>query len=129
MRILFDANVLIAAFLSIGSCYEIIQSAVSAHEVFYTQYILSEFQHNFKTKFKFSTSVIQSMTIFIEKHFQEGVTGKSLPGCCRDKDDNHILADAEANAIEVIITGDKDILVLKQYKGIKIISPKEYWLL
>jgi predicted nucleic acid-binding protein len=38
-----------------------------------------------------------------------------------------VLADAVINEIEVIITGDKDLLDLKNYKGIKIISPKEYW--
>ncbi|MDD5258362.1 MAG: putative toxin-antitoxin system toxin component, PIN family [bacterium] len=129
MKILFDTNVLIAAFLSNGNCYDIVQSAVNTHEVFYTQYILKEFHHNFRTKFKFTASIIKDMTVFIEKHFQEGVAGKNIPDCCRDKDDNHILADADANGIDVIITGDKDLLVLKQYKSIKIISPKEYWLL
>ena len=46
---------------------------------------------------------------------------------CRDPNDNQVLADALVNKIEILITGDKDLLELKKYKGIKIISPKAYW--
>lgn len=29
---------------------------------------------------------------------------------------------------EFIITGDNDFLTLKKYKGIEIITPREYWI-
>ncbi len=45
---------------------------------------------------------------------------------CRDEDDNRILEVAVASKAEFIITGDDDLLTLKKYKSIKIISPKEF---
>jgi uncharacterized protein len=45
---------------------------------------------------------------------------------CRDPNDNMILASAiEANA-DFIITGDKDLLVLKEVNGIKIVTVSEF---
>ncbi|MCL4550295.1 MAG: putative toxin-antitoxin system toxin component, PIN family [Bacteroidetes bacterium] len=46
---------------------------------------------------------------------------------CRDKDDNNILETAVAAKANVIISGDKDLLVLKKYKNISIISPREFY--
>jgi len=46
---------------------------------------------------------------------------------CRDKDDNIIIGTALSGNAEFIITGDEDLLVLKTYKGIDIITPREFW--
>ena len=45
---------------------------------------------------------------------------------CRDPDDDNILAAAESGKCDCIITGDKDLLVLKAYKGIDILNPREF---
>jgi predicted nucleic acid-binding protein len=44
----------------------------------------------------------------------------------RDKDDNKILQCGLNGNVDFIITGDNDLLVLKEYRNIKIIRPKEY---
>jgi predicted nucleic acid-binding protein len=46
---------------------------------------------------------------------------------CRDKDDLRILGLAKVEEPDYIITGDKDLLVLKQFEGIPIITPREFW--
>lgn len=45
---------------------------------------------------------------------------------CRDEDDNRFLEVAVASKAEFIITGDHDLLTIKKYKNIKIVSPKEF---
>jgi len=45
---------------------------------------------------------------------------------CRDPDDDHILAAAISGKCDGIITGDKDLLVLKSYEGIEILSPRDF---
>ena len=45
---------------------------------------------------------------------------------CRDADDDIVLATALAARAEVIVTGDADLLVLKKFQGIKIISPRQF---
>ncbi|MCX5814381.1 MAG: putative toxin-antitoxin system toxin component, PIN family [Proteobacteria bacterium] len=48
---------------------------------------------------------------------------------CRDKNDVHILGLAQCSLAEYIITGDKDLLDLVEYKSAKIITPRELWTL
>ena len=45
---------------------------------------------------------------------------------CRDADDDNVLATAKSGNCECIITGDKDLLVLVEFEGIKIYTPREF---
>lgn len=127
MRILFDTNVLVAAFITGGNCYEVIEHSTGEHELYYTDFIIEEFRRVLKKNFHFSDSSTDEFVRFIKKYFAKGENAKAVENVCRDTDDDQILADAVANNIEIIITGDKDLLTLKTYKIIKILSPADYW--
>jgi predicted nucleic acid-binding protein len=45
---------------------------------------------------------------------------------CRDSDDDLVLATAVAAGAELIVTGDDDLLVLKEYEGVAIVSPRQF---
>jgi putative PIN family toxin of toxin-antitoxin system len=45
---------------------------------------------------------------------------------CRDPNDHHVVATAVAAGIEVIVTGDKDLLDLGRYAGIRILAPRRF---
>jgi predicted nucleic acid-binding protein len=44
---------------------------------------------------------------------------------CRDPDDDLILAVARGAKIDVLVTGDQDLLVLKEFEGIPILNPRD----
>jgi putative PIN family toxin of toxin-antitoxin system len=46
---------------------------------------------------------------------------------CRDPQDDMILECAERAKAELIVTGDKDLLVLGAYKNTRIVTPSEYF--
>jgi predicted nucleic acid-binding protein len=46
---------------------------------------------------------------------------------CRDIDDVKILGLSEVAKPDYIITGDKDLLVLKKFHSVPIITPREFW--
>jgi len=52
-----------------------------------------------------------------------------ITGVCRDPDDDRILACAVAHEAQYIVTGDKDLLVLGTFRGVKIVSPRDFELL
>jgi len=45
---------------------------------------------------------------------------------CRDSKDNQILDLCLAGRADFLITGDKDLLALKKFRGTKILKPKEF---
>jgi predicted nucleic acid-binding protein len=46
---------------------------------------------------------------------------------CRDPNDLPILGTAVAGNADYVVTGDQDLLMLKSYLGITIISPREFY--
>jgi predicted nucleic acid-binding protein len=53
-------------------------------------------------------------------------TGSISKSVSRDKKDDKILQCGLDGNVDYIVTGDKDLLVLKEYETIKIINPKDY---
>ena len=49
---------------------------------------------------------------------------------CRDPDDDNVLAAAIGGKADLIVSGDDDLLVLRNYQGIPILKPRMafYWL-
>jgi putative PIN family toxin of toxin-antitoxin system len=45
---------------------------------------------------------------------------------CRDPNDDMVLECAVVSGAQVIVSGDKDLLVLGSYQGIRIVTPAEY---
>ena len=43
-----------------------------------------------------------------------------------DPKDNHILACALAGKVDIVVSGDKDLLRLKEYEGIPIVRPLDF---
>ena len=46
---------------------------------------------------------------------------------CRDPDDLIVLGLVAPGAAEVLVSGDKDLLVLGKFSGARILSPRDFW--
>jgi putative PIN family toxin of toxin-antitoxin system len=126
MRIVLDTNVLIAAFIARGVCHQLLEHCISHHDLVISEFILDEVQEKLVVKFKY-TSEVADETVKLLRSQMEFVSPAPLDKpVCRDADDDNILAAAVAGNCECIITGDKDLLVLKQFQGIDILSPGDF---
>lgn len=60
------------------------------------------------------------------RRLAEVIEPPSLPqAVCRDPDDDEVLALAVAAKVELIVSGDKDLLVMQSFAGIPILAPAE----
>ncbi|MCS7282893.1 MAG: putative toxin-antitoxin system toxin component, PIN family [Anaerolineae bacterium] len=50
----------------------------------------------------------------------------SLPGVTRDPKDDPVVACAREGEADYIVSGDQDLLVLGEYEGIRVVSPREF---
>lgn len=127
MRSVLDTNVLIAAFISRGTCHELFEHCVREHTLTGSSYILDEFRDKLVEKFDFAPresrqarELLASRTTVVEPD----PLGQTV---CRDPDDDNILAAALAGECACIVSGDKDLLSLGTSRGIDIIAPRDFW--
>ncbi len=124
---LVDTNVVVSGLIAKGICFEILEDLIYSHTPLITPYIFAECQDVLLNKFHLSKPAIKSLLGVVDRHFKKAVSSTKLLNVCRDPNDNQILADALINKVDIILTGDKDLLTIEVYQGIRIISPKDYW--
>lgn len=128
MKAVFDTNVLIAAFLTEGICAKLlIRARRRDFDMILCDEILHEFKRVLKKKFAASPHEM-SEALTILSAAAQGILGQtdSIVPICRDSDDDLILACARDAIADYVVTGDEDLLVLKNYEGISILSPREF---
>ncbi len=127
MRLVLDANVLIAAFISHGACKELLEHCVLNHEVVLSEFILNEVQDNLTGKFKFTAREADAAVRLVKSRARIVPISPLAEAVCRDSDDDAIIATAIAVQCACIITGDKDLLDLDTVNGIHVILPSSFW--
>lgn len=121
LKVVFDTNVYISAFISPGSkAEEAYLLAVDGKVELYTSVaILTETAKKLRGKFLWDDNKIT----FALKHISKVATVlkpvKSL-NILSDAPDNRVLECAKEAGADLIVTGDKHLLDLKQYEGIGI---------
>ena len=133
MRVLFDTNVLLAAFLSEGLCSKLLRRAAHRHfELFLSPSIIAEFKDKLRKKFKVDSNGIKTVTALVLEASSSAellYPVEIVAGVSRDPDDDHVLASALTQRVQFIVTGDKDLLDLKRFRNIEIISPRDFELI
>jgi putative PIN family toxin of toxin-antitoxin system len=56
-------------------------------------------------------------------------SSRETRGICRDPDDDHVLDCLLASSAGYLVTGDADLLTLKEFRGARILTPREFELL
>lgn len=127
MRVVLDTNVLIAAFIAHGTCHEVLEHCTYHHEVISSAFLLTEFRQTLIRKFDYAgpeasaaEQLLRSRMVLVEPRTLEAPA-------CRDLDDDIVLGTALAGACQCVITGDADLLTLKRYRGVDILSPGAFW--
>ncbi len=127
MKIVLDTNILIAAFISHGACTELFEHCVRNHDVIGSEFILKEFSKHMTGKFKVPAREVSQTMRLLRSRISVVVPVKLDKNVCRDPKDHHILGGAIKGKCQCIITGDKDLLILKKFQGVNIFSPRQFW--
>ena len=70
----------------------------------------------------------QDIEILLEviQKYSEFINVTSVVNVCRDKKDNFLLSLAKDGSADYLITGDKDLLIIKRFEKTEIITIAEY---
>lgn len=126
MRVLLDTNVLFAAFVTHGVCAGLYEECLLQAEIVVSNHILTELAEKLVSKGKFTKREANQVLRAVRKDTELVSPAPLAQPICRDPDDDWVLATAVAGKADVIVTGDKDLLVLKRFQGIPIVAPRGF---
>lgn len=128
VKVVIDTNVLVSATLFGGNPEQILDSAEEGKiKILISEEILEEFKGVLQRKFGFSLDIVE-ITVSAIKEISTLVTPTQRLNVIKKKeDDNRILECAVEGKVQYIVSGDKrHLLPLKEYQGIKILSPAQF---
>jgi putative PIN family toxin of toxin-antitoxin system len=129
MSIILDTNVIISSLLLSNSVpAKILAHAERHNTILFSDAILSEISLVLsRAKFRpyLDENVIAEFLARIDQNWKR-VEIIHLIKACRDPKDDKFLELAINGEASHIVTGDKDLLVLAPFRGIKILTPAQY---
>lgn len=123
VRAVIDTNVLVSALIHEGKPRKLLLEFLDKHTVIVSRQMLAELA-DVAARNKFHVTSIQverflSSLLRMAKMVPDNALFKEVP---EDPDDDVVLNAAHAGKADYIITGDKHLLTLKQFKKTKIVT-------
>ena len=91
MKIVLDANVIIAGFAARGLCESIMEVCLSEHEIVFSDDLLDEILRNLRLKIKLPENIVDNIGEFLREHANFSIPVPLAANVCRDPDDIKIL--------------------------------------
>ncbi len=125
-RVVLDTNILISSFSFGGKPREVLFKVLGKEIAGVTSQILvAELIDVERKKFNLTRTDTKLIETQIEDNFEIVFPTKSVK-VCRHDSDNRVLEAAIEGKCDFIVTGDKDLLILKRYKSVTILKPSEF---
>jgi uncharacterized protein len=125
VRVVFDTNVLYSALTAKGFCEEVLDEAVGDCSIVWSNPLKQELESLLERRHKIGPATRAALAGYADlcEFFEPQRLHARV---CRDKDDDVVLATALAGKADVIVTGDDDLIVLNKFRGIRILSPRQF---
>lgn len=128
MRVFLDTNVLVAAFATRGLCADVFRLVLAEHELLVSVTLIDEVTRTLTKKIRVPDQVVREIVAILRASAStvEGAP-EPPPIVVRDPDDLVILGGALSGGADVLVTGDKDLLVLGKVGALRILDPRGFW--
>ena len=128
MKVFLDTNVLVSAFATRGLCADVLRVVLAEHELVLSRVVLKELRRVLTQKLKMPGDIVLQILELLEAHLGPArpVTLPKLD--IQDQDDLQVLISAIGAQADVLITGDEDLLQLKdEVPHLSVTSPRGFW--
>jgi putative PIN family toxin of toxin-antitoxin system len=133
MKVVLDTNIWVSAVIWGGIPDEILLlEQTKILTIAMSQQLLNELERTFnkpklQPKLKALGLIVSTLMNLIRESVVLYVIDEMTVPELRDPDDSIVLATAIAAKADVIITGDRDLLILAEYQDINIMSARDFW--
>lgn len=127
LKVIFDTNVLFSAIGWRGTPWRCVELARSGGvRAFSCETLMTELEEKLAAKLALTQAELAAVTEDLLSFISLAPNPAVLPGVCRDSDDDWVLGLAREIPVDRVVSGDRDLLTLKQFAGIPILSPREF---
>ena len=126
MKIVFDSSIWVSAIKYGGVPLSSLLHAVDLNSIVTCDELEAEVVRIVSEKFTIDPlDIRQRLAHMLNRAIRVTITGY-ITGICRDPNDDFILECAVTANADLIVTGDKDLLSLESFRGIQILTPRQY---
>jgi putative PIN family toxin of toxin-antitoxin system len=127
LKVVFDTNILVSALVFPGGHGEAALRRIidERDELVLSKAILDELLAVLARKFSRDTEELAHVAVFLGELGHIVKPHRRLR-VLKDEPDNRILECALAGGAEVIVTGDRALLALREHQGVRIVALREY---
>ena len=127
IRAVFDTNILFSATGWRGTPFQCVERARAGDlRVVTCPELIEELAEKLETRLHFSTDQVAETLADYLSFLRVVRIPKLLDAVPRDPEDNMVLECAIEGDAQYIVSGDKDPLVIKEFRGIKIVRARDF---
>ena len=127
MKVFLDTNVLVSAVATRGLCAEVLHLVLAERDLILGERVLGELRKVLRQKIGLEAGAIADVETFFRRQGHV-VRSKKPPSVrVRDVDDSYVLAEAIEAGVDVVVTGDRDVLQVAAKAPFPIVTPRGFW--
>jgi predicted nucleic acid-binding protein len=128
VRVFPDTNVLASAFGTRGLCADVLRFVLGDHELVTGEVVIEELRRVLGRKFGVPAETVREIESLLRGYHVEPKP-RHLPDLkLSERNDLLVVGSAVRAKAEIVITGDREMLDLKEPpQGLRIVSPREFW--
>ena len=127
MKVFFDTNVLVSAYMARGLSADLFRLVLTEHELLTGEVNLLEFRRVLGQRFRVPGFEVAQVERELRNYTIIPKPSASLDLHIRDPDDAWVLASAVRGQSDVLVTGDRDLLDVAESSPIPILNPRDCW--
>ena len=125
MRVFFDTNVLVAAFVARGLCRDLLAEVIHRHELLLGAPVVAEARRVLPAKLGLSEALVMRRLGVLAEYLVECPAVEGIDIDVRDPNDVDIVRCAIGCRADVLVSGDRDLL--QAMLPLRVLSPRELW--
>ena len=133
VRVVLDTNVLVSGLVAgQGTPRQILDAWVEGRFTLVTSlYLVEELVHvlsypRIAKRLRISDEEVEALLAALLSQAVVVPGHLCLPGVTRDPKDDAVVACAKEGQANCIVSGDQDLLVLEEYEGIQVVTPRQF---
>lgn len=126
LRVVIDTNVMISGLFWRGASFQVLRAwRAGRFRLIYSTALLNELTERLRDKFLLPEAKSDLLSRRIVRYGIH-VRPRVRVDICRDPRDNMLLEAALAGRADYLGSGDEDLTILGQFRGIAIVTPREF---